>query len=66
MKSKDPQTMINNLAQSNPQMQQALAVSKMIQQKGGNSKDMIMEACKQSGTNYEQVEKVLKTFGINI
>ena len=66
MKSKDPQAMINNLAQNNPQMKQALAMSKIIQQKGGNSKDMIMEACKQSGTSYEQVEKVLKTFGINI
>lgn len=66
MKSKNPQTMVNNLAKSNPQMQQALNTAQMLQNQGGSKKDMVMKACQQSGTDYNQVEKVLKTFGINL
>lgn len=66
MKSKNPETMVQNLAKSNPQMQQALQVSQMIQQQGGSKKDMVIKACQQSGTDFNQVEKVLKTFGINL
>ena len=66
MKSKDPQAMINNLAKSNPKMMQALEISKALQQNGGTKKEMVMKACKQSGTDYSQVEKVLKSFGINL
>ena len=66
MKSKDPQAMVQNLVKSNPQMQQAYAVSQTLQSQGGSKKDMIMKACQQSGTDFNQVEKVLKTFGINL
>lgn len=64
MKSKNPEAMINNLANSNPQMKQALAATKLLQQQGGSKKDMIMKACQQSGTDFNQVEKVLNNFGI--
>lgn len=66
MKSKDPQAMIQNLAKSDPQMQQALQVSQMLQRQGGDKKEMIMKACQQSGTDFNQVQKVLSSFGINI
>lgn len=64
MKSKNPEAMINNLANSNPQMKQALATTKMLQQQGGDKKEMLMKACQQSGTDFNQVEKVLNSFGI--
>lgn len=64
MKSKNPEAMINNLANSNPQMKQALAATKLLQQQGGSKKDMIMKACQQSGIDFNQVEKVLNNFGI--
>lgn len=66
MKSKNPEAMVQNLVKSSPQMQQAYAASQALQQKGGSKKEMVMNACKQSGTDFNQVEKVLKTFGINL
>lgn len=66
MASKNPSAMIQNLAQSNPKVAQAIPVVQEIMAQGGSKKEQLQKACKKSGMNAEQVENQIKSFGINI
>lgn len=67
LKSNNKQAMLENLAKSNPQMQQAWQVSQTLMNNKNMSKEQQLEyACKQSGTDINTVRQALKSFGINI
>lgn len=66
MASKNPSAMIQNLAQSNPKIAQAIPVVQEIMSQGGSKKEQLEKACKKAGIKPEQAEEQIKGLGINI
>lgn len=67
LKSNNHQAVLENLTKSNPQMQQAWQISQALMNNKNMSKEQQLEqACRQSGTDINQVKQALKSFGINI
>ena len=64
--SKNPNAMIQNLAQSNPKIAQAIPVVQGIMSQGGSKKEQLEKACKKAGIKSEQAEEQIKSLGINI
>lgn len=66
MASGNPQAMVQNLAKTNPAIAQAMPVVEEIMKQGGTKKEQLAKACQKTGLNPEQVEKQIKSLGINI
>lgn len=66
MASGNPQAMVQNLAKTNPAIAQAMPVVEEIMKQGGTKKEQLAKACQKAGLNTEQVEKQIKSLGINI
>lgn len=66
MASGNPQAMVQNLAKTNPAIAQAMPVVEEIMKQGGTKKEQLVKVCQKTGLNPEQVEKQIKSLGINI
>ena len=66
MASGNPQAMVQNLAKTNPAIAQAMPIVEEIMKQGGTKKEQIAKACQKAGVNQEQVEKELKSIGIEM
>ena len=66
MASGNPQAMVQNLAKTNSAIAQAMPVVEEIMKQGGTKKEQLVKACQKTGLNPEQVEKQIKSLGINI
>lgn len=66
MASGNPQAMVQNLVKTNPAIAQAMPVVEEIMKQGGTKKEQIAKACQKAGVNQEQVEKELKSIGIEM
>lgn len=66
MASKNPGAMIQNLAQTNPKIAQAIPIVQEIMSQGGSKKEQLQKACKKANIDSSQVEEQIKKFGINI
>jgi hypothetical protein len=66
MASNNPQAMINNMAKTNPKIAQAIPIVEEIMKTSGSKKEAIQKACQKAGVNQEQVEKELKSIGIEM
>lgn len=66
MASKNPNAMIQNLAQSNPKIAQAIPVVEEIMKTSGSKKEVIEKACKKANMDSKKVEEQLKSIGLDI
>lgn len=66
MASKNPNAMIQNLAQSNPKIAQAIPVVEEIMKTSCSKKEVIEKACKKANMDSKKVEEQLKSIGLDI
>lgn len=66
MASGNPNTMIQNLAKSNPKIAQAIPIVQEIMAQGGSKKEQLAKACQKGGVDANKVEEQINTLGINI
>lgn len=66
MASKNPNAMIQNLAQYNPKIAQAIPVVEEIMKTSGSKKEVIEKACKKANMDSKKVEEQLKSIGLDI
>ena len=66
MASGNPNTMIQNLAKSNPKIAQAIPIVQEIMAQGGSKKEQLAKACQKGGVDTNKVEEQINSLGINI
>lgn len=66
MASGNPNTMIQNLAKSNPKIAQAIPIVQEIMAQGGSKKEQLAKACQKGGVDANKVEEQINSLGINI
>ena len=65
LSSGNPSAIVGNLIASNPNVANAVPIVKEIM-KSGSKKEQLRKACNKCGANYSEVEKQIKSLGINI